>query len=119
MSRDEGSELLEAFVCTIILFTIIGGIHALINVTRFEGYPVTVTGTILLHTLEYNKQFNYKYTEIELQTYTGQAEVMYLFDHVELDVGKTYRITYTRKSPLGFHLNLYAEILEIQEVVGG
>ena len=98
-------------VCALLLF---GIVNAAPNILIWEGYPVTITGTVQIHVLSYNKIFNFEYTKIELLTFSGEDYELDMLGHVEMEFGRTYRITYTRVSPLGHHQRLYAKVLEIE-----
>uniref|UniRef100_A0A6M3MB75 Uncharacterized protein n=1 Tax=viral metagenome TaxID=1070528 RepID=A0A6M3MB75_9ZZZZ len=109
--NEEGKQIAKLVVCAFILF---GIVNAAANILMWEGYPVTITGTVQIHVLSYNKIFNFEYTKVELLTFSGEDYELNMLDHVEMEFGRTYRITYTRVSPLGHHQRLYAKVLEIE-----
>lgn len=94
-------------------FFIINGVG---NVLYAEGFELTVSGTVQTHELKYDKMFNYDYTKVGLRTYAESYSKFYLLGHHELEVGKTYRITYVRTTPLGHHQFLIREVVEIEEL---
>uniref|UniRef100_A0A6M3LXC6 Uncharacterized protein n=1 Tax=viral metagenome TaxID=1070528 RepID=A0A6M3LXC6_9ZZZZ len=106
--------LLATLLGVCLTLIILGVVNAAANILISEGYPVTITGTVQIHVLSYNKVFNYEYTKIELLTFSGGDYELNMLGHVEMEFGRTYRITYTRISPLGHHQDLYAKVLEIE-----
>ena len=68
MTTKEGISVILLGVClTLIIF---GVVNAAANILISEGYPVTITGTVQIHVLSYNKIFNFEYTKIELLTFS-------------------------------------------------
>ncbi len=85
------------------------------NALFYEGYELTVSGTVQTHELKYTPMFRYAYTDVGLRTY---AESYYTFDllgHHELEVGKRYTITYVRTSPWGLHQWMIRKVIKIEE----
>lgn len=109
-------EVLPFVVVLLIMWGSISVLNGFMNWSREEGYEVTITGTVQIHQLEYNKWFKYKYTKVELLTYSGEDYDLELLGHIELEFGSAYRITYTRVSPLGYHQFLYGKATSIEKI---
>lgn len=86
------------------------------NANFEEGYEITIQGRIETHTLSYDVGlwWKYPYTKIELRTLSESTYTLELYGHHEFDVNSIYRITYTRISPLGHHLTLLGEVIDIE-----
>jgi len=108
--------VIGSLIMVLIIVIPLMTLNGFVNWTREEGYEITITGTVQIHQLEYNKWFKYKYTNVELLTYSGDEYNLPLLGHIELEFGKTYRITYTRISPFGHHQFLYGKIVDIKEL---
>lgn len=104
----------------IILGLIIGiplGLIVAVNVTWNEGVETTVTGTVQLHILSYDKVWKMDFTDIELRTYSGDTHHVRLFGHIDLEYRHTYRIRYTRRDYWA-HIKIVKVPLEITELEG-
>ena len=99
---------------TIAAFFICGGVLGLYNLFAEEGVEVTYTGTVQLIRHDHDKIFNYDYTNIELLTYSGDTHHLELLGHVDLEFGKTYKITYVRTSRMGHHIILIGKVRNIE-----
>jgi len=110
------ANMVACLVIVLVVFIPFMTLNGFMNWSREEGYEITITGTVQIHQLEYNKWFKYKYTNVELLTYSGDEYDLPLLGHIELEFGKTYRITYTRTSPLGHHQFLYGRAVDIKEI---
>jgi len=86
------------------------------NVNFEEGYEIAVQGRIETHTLSYSvgPWWKYPYTKIVLRTLSETTYTLELYGHHEFDVNSIYRITYTRMSPLGHHVFLLGEVIDIE-----
>ena len=93
------------------------GLIAGVNIALSEGVETTITGTIQLHQLKYDKVWNRKYTDCEMRTYSGDTHHICLLGHINLEYGKTYTITYVVRDYWG-HISLVNEVVEIVELDG-
>lgn len=89
------------------------------NVLWREGYEVTLQGTVQIAQQEENRFWRYKYTHIEIQSYSGEDYDLSLLGHHDFTSGVTYKITYERVSPMGWHLKLYGKIISVEVIDGG
>ena len=99
-----------------IIISVVLGIYAVTNILLCEGVETTVTGTIQLHQMKYNKVLNMEYTDMEMRTYSGDTHHIRLYGHhPELEYGKTYRIKFQRVNYWA-HIILVNEVVEIVEI---
>ena len=87
------------------------------NIAWVEGVETTVTGTVQLHMLKYNKFWNMEYTDCELRTYSGDTHHVSLIGHINLEYQKTYTITYV-KTDYWAHLYIVNVPVNITEIQG-
>jgi hypothetical protein len=84
-----------------------------INIAWCEGVETTVTGTVQLHMLKYNKFLGMEYTDMEMRTYSGDTHHVSLLGHVtDLEYGKAYTIHYKVVDYWG-HVITANQLLEI------
>ena len=116
IKRDIVIGLLVILAVIALIFVIVWGVVALINVTTMEGVVTTVTGSVQLHQLSHNKFLRMDVTDIELRTYSGDTHHVALRGHITgLEYGKTYRITWVKVDYFG-HLFLTNDLIEIVEL---
>ena len=83
-----------------------------------EGYEIVAQGKIETHKLSYSVGYwwNYPYTKITLRTLSEESYTLELYGHHKFNVNTIYRITYTRISPLGQHVWLIGEVVNIEQL---
>ena len=101
-----------AFAIWAVIFIYNGASNAIF----YEGYELTVSGTVQTHELKYTTVFRYDYTDVGLRTYAESYYTFELLGHHELEVGKSYTITYVRTSPWGLHQWMIRKVIEIKEL---
>ena len=106
-----GMLLMGILVCSLLAVSVFG-LVALINISYEEGVEKTITGTIQLHQLCYDKFWNLEYTNCEMLTYSGDTHHIELKNHIEFECGKTYRITFKTVDYWG-HIKLVNEVVSI------
>lgn len=102
----------------LMAFVVIGGpylIFAWYNIAFVEGVETTVTGSIQLHQLKYSRFWRLDYTNCEMRTYSGDTHHIELRGHIELEYGKTYRITFVARN-YWLHLKLVNEAVTITQL---
>ncbi|MBA7595646.1 hypothetical protein ES703_02611 [subsurface metagenome] len=97
-------------ICWVIIAFMVGTT----NVLWREGYEVTLQGTVQIAKQEENRLWRYKYTHIEIQSYSGEDYDLSILGHHDFTAGITYKITYERVSPMGWHLDLYGKIISVE-----
>jgi len=87
------------------------------NIIWEEGYNITVSGQVQYATYEENRFWNYKYTDVEITTYTDMSyDIRFLGHDFEFVQGQSYNIVYTRESALGWHMDMFGRIVSLEEV---
>ena len=109
-------EDLAVFVLTAII--LVGGFYGytFIRAVTFHGqrYDVVVT----VQAIEYSTRFG-EHTCVWGRVYGDQDITYRLIGHVDLDIGKTYRIVFVDQiwfTPLGFEVR--GNVITLEEVVG-
>lgn len=100
--------LITVILCISIPLIIIAGT----NIAWREGVETTVTGTVQLHILRYNKLINMHYTDMELRTYSGDTHHVGLVNHWDFEMFATYTVRY-RIVNYWWHVITVNEVVEI------
>ena len=111
--HDRWQILIIVMVSAFILISIV----VVVNVAYIEGVEKTVTGTVQLHLLKYNKVLDMKYTECELRTYSGDTHHVIFLGHIELDLHQAYRMKIRYVNYWG-HILIANKLMELVQVEG-
>jgi len=112
--------ILPSIIACVIIFAVVAIPASVLtiwsNANFEEGYEITVQGRVETHTLSYSVGlwWKYPYTKIVLRTLSEETYTLELYNHHEFDINSIYRITYTRISPLGHHISLLGEVVNIE-----
>lgn len=98
--------------CWLILL----GITALRNMYWAEGYEITISGVTQIAQKDEERLWRYKYTHIELQSFSGEDFDLTILGHYDFEQGAAYKIVYERTSPLGHHIIMIAKIVSIERL---
>jgi hypothetical protein len=94
---------------------IIGGVIAA-QTAWVIGVEETITGTVQLHRLRYDKFWKVNFTEMELRTFSGDTHHLVLYGHwPQLENGNRYRITFVIKNLWG-NLFLINHVVSVEEL---
>ncbi|MHC4748450.1 MAG: hypothetical protein ACYTFW_01115 [Planctomycetota bacterium] len=118
-TRYQEGKIKDRWIALVAIGIIAIAVYSLVaipNIVFLEGVETTVTGTVQLHRLRYDRLFDYEYTDMELRTYSGDTHHVTLFGHhPEIEFQKTYRITFVIRDHWA-HWKLVNEALIIEEL---
>ena len=110
----------EVKIVAVLLFICIIGFMAVdtIGALYYGGIPRTHKGSIIYVDHRYNKWCGYRWTDVEVLTYSGDTHHVQFWDHVDFDLGKTYEIHTVREFKLFLNNGWvsYERIMELTEV---
>ena len=71
-----------------------------VGAVYYGGIPRTHKGSIIYVDHRYNKWCGYRWTDVEVLTYSGDTHHVQFWDHVNFDLDKTYEIHTIREYKL-------------------
>ncbi len=91
---------------------------AVTNILWREGYEISISGVIQIAQKDEARLWRYKWTHIELQSFSGEDFDLTILGHYDFEQGASYKIIYERKSPLGHHILLRAKLVSMERLEG-
>ena len=89
---DEDVKTLLWYIGGFIVFMGLINASALYWTWYNQGIPATHQGSVIYVQHKYNKWNDYEWTDVEMLTYSGDTHHVQFWDHVDFEIGTSYKI---------------------------
>lgn len=103
-----------------ILLALVWNVTSVISVSWYQGIPSEHVGSVIYIRHQYNKWYDYNWTDVEMLTYSGDTHHVQFWDHPELEIGVSYEIhvirDYRRQSEAPWRWPCFNKIVSLEIV---